>query len=466
MAATIALVATQGCRARKGLLPRGDGQAVVLISPDAAATPGSLGDIPGATEREPNNSKAQAERVFLAPWPLDPGAPLGDPSQAASPVAAWSVAGQVSSPTDVDTYQLVLVPPAGLPVGAGGSLDAGADGGINFEPGSFARLSVSLVFDTAGSLPEGLLLEIRSSNDVRILQQTTGVDGVQLPNIGLVAGSDLLLIVSRVKRKTSTSAKDVAPQQVSYRLTVGSFAAQAGEEAEPNSDPTQATQVPSATATVEAVGYLGWKQDTDWFAFSFPSMPPDSVLSIELDLPPDGSGTLNVAYDGAVKALHGYSRASVGKLQLKGIAVPSNGPLFVRVQNTGPPILTQKYRLTISAVNLAEGDESEPNGRLDHAFETSAARINGFVHPAGDIDIFKLCGRAALPLSVESPAHLDLEVSLVDAEGANVSTATALGGRTTVLPPIPTGDCTFIQIREKSGKMSNLLEVYSLRMGS
>jgi len=464
MASTLLLLATPGCRARKGLLPRGEGEAVVLVQPDAEAPEGVAIDSPGSSELEPNNTTAQAQRVYLAPWPLEPGAPMADLPEATNAVAAWSVAGQTSGPTDVDTYRLVLVPPGGLPYGSASSLDAGADGGSGSDSGSFARLSIDLVAAVGPDMAGGLTLEIRAANGGRIFQQSTSGEGVHWPNIGLIAGSDLLLVVSRTNRKKSATSSGPTTNEGAYRLSMASFVPRSGEETEPNSDPNHATWVTSTTATVEAVGYLGWKQDTDWFAFSFPSMPPESVLAIDLDLPADGSGTVSVAYDASGKVLHGYSRSAVGKLQLKGIAVPTSGPLFVRVQNTGAPILAQKYRLTLSAVNLPEGSEMEPNGTIAHAFETSASRINGFVHPAGDIDNFKICGRASMTFSVESPDHLDLEVSVADVSGMNLSTVTAPGGKTTLMSPLPATDCSFIQIREKTGKQANLLSSYLLRV--
>jgi hypothetical protein len=466
-ALTLLSAVSSGCRSRKGLLPRGEGEAVELIQPDADIAKGVQGGAPASTELEPNNSFAQAQRGFLAPWPLDPGAPMGDQPEGATATATWSVLGQQAGATDVDVYRLILVPPGGYPLGSPAAPDAGVDGGSGVGSTSIASLSIDLVSDESDGQPlaGGLALEVRSANGTRIMQQSGTADGIHLPNMGLLVGADLQLVVTRPKRNISKGPDVASASVVPYRLYVTASAPQEGEETEPNSEPIHATAVATSTATVEAVGYLGWKQDTDWFAFSFPGMPSDSVLSIDLDLPTDGSGTLNVATDSGGKSLHGYQRSASGRLSLRSIAVPVTGALWVRVQNSGMPIVAQKYRLTISAVHLTEGSEIEPNGATDRAVETSASTVTGFVHPAGDTDTFKLCGHADMAWSVESPVHMDLEVSLLGVGGENVSTSLASAGRRTAFPPLPGGDCVVIKVQEKSGKIANLLDSYTIRLG-
>ena len=449
-------VALCGCKTRRGLPPRGDGEAVVLLEPDAGDDNGALATVASLAEVEPNNTMAQAQRVFLAPWPLIPGASFSGAPGAAEATARRSVSGTTSA-GDADSYRLVLVPPDGLAVDAG--VEVPADANAPATPPTLATLAIELV-PASTALPDAMVIEGRLAVGSRVFQISTLGPPVRIPNAGLLAGADVLLTISTAKRKNAKGPNPV--DAISYRLSITAAAPLAGEEVEPNSEPAQASALQSPTATVEAVGYFGWKQDTDWFALSFPAMAPNTVLAIDLQMPTDGLGTLTVAGDSAGTALHGYTRPAAGRLELKGIAVPAGGPLLVKVQNTGPAI-NSRYRLTASAVPLPEGFESEPNDLPANAFVATQGRISGFIHPAGDTDVLKVCGRAGMTFLVESPPRLDLDLTVFDEVGTAASKSSNLGGQTTTMPPLSAGDCSLIQIREKTGKLANLLIPYVIK---
>ena len=446
----LAFILEVGCR-RGTLLPRGEGEAVVVMELDAAAAPGAGLEVPATSEGEPNNTAAQAERVYLAPWPLLPGAPVGENAAAAAAGATWAVQGELATGGDVDTYRVTLVPPEGLVADAGL-----ADAGAGAPAHGFATLRVELAPATSG-LTNAVILEGRLAGGGRVVQLSTKGERVSVPNAGLWAGSDLLLTVSRASRK----AADAVP----YKLLVVASTPGAGDELEPNGELAKATAVASNTATIEAVGYLGWRQDTDWFAVTFPAMPPDTGLSIDLQLPAEGMATLAVSNDPAGQITHGYARATTDKLQLRGVAVPSSGRLFVRVQNAGPAVLLQRYRLTLAAVPVAPGFELEPNDVPSNAFAASAATLLGFVHPVGDVDVLKVCERAGMPFSVQSPARLDLTVTVMDALGAELVSFPVAPGKSAPSPIPGVAGCFLIQVREKAGKSSNSLEPYAISFG-
>lgn len=443
----ITLCVQGGCR-RRSLLPRGEGEAVVVMEPDAGPPAGAA--LPTTNEHEPNNTAAQAERVYLAPWPLLPGAPVGSDAAAAA-TASWAVQAQLAAGGDVDTYRLTLVPAEGFAADAGAE-DAGAGKGST----SFASVAIELTPGSAG-LTNAVVLEGRLVNGGRVVQLSSKGERVAVPNAGLLAGADLLLTVSRATRRGA--------EAVPYTLSVVAASPQAGDELEPNGQPAQATAIASSTATLEAVGYLGWRQDTDWFAITFPALPADSALSIDLQLPADGVALLAVGGDSEGKPSYGYTRGVPDKLQLRSVGVPPTGPLLVKVQNLGPPVLLQKYRLTIAAVPLGAGAELEPNDQSTSATDASASRLSGFIHPAGDVDSFKVCQRGGMTFSVESPPRLDLVVNVTDAAGAQVLSFTAGPGKTGQSSPLPSAECFFIQIRDKTGKASNSLEPYSVVFG-
>ncbi|MDX2021722.1 MAG: hypothetical protein SF187_15880 [Deltaproteobacteria bacterium] len=446
----MAVLLLGGCRSR-GLLPRGEGEAVVVMEPDAAVAPGATVEVPATTEHEPNNTTAQAERVYLAPWPLLPGAPVGDNAAAASATPSWAVQGELAAGKDVDTYRLTLVPADGF------AADAGvADAGPGEPGGGFASLRIELTPGPTG-LANGVVLEGRAPGGARVVQLSTKGEGVMVPNAGLVPGTDLLLSVTRATRKGT--------DPVPYRLSVVASAPQSGEEVEPNGDPGKATPIASTTATLEAVGYLGWRQDTDWFAVTFPALPPDTAVSVDLQLPGEGVASLAVATDLAAAVTHGYARGATDRLQLRGVGVPVGGTLYVKVQNVGPAVLLQRYRLTLSAVPLAPGYEVEPNDQQATVATATESKLWGFLHPAGDVDSFKVCQRAGMTFSVEGAPRLDLLVSVTDAAGAPLLSFPVSGSKAVQSPPMPAGDCLFIQVRDKSGKGANSLEPYSITFG-
>ena len=65
----------------------------------------------------------------------------------------------------------------------------------------------------------------------------------------------------------------------------------AGAEIEPNGDAAHATELAPGG---EAVGYLGWRHDQDWYRLSTAGLAEGSVLSVDLDPLPEVSVTLQL----------------------------------------------------------------------------------------------------------------------------------------------------------------------------
>ncbi len=420
-----ALAMFPGCRSKRALLPRGEGAAVVVVSSndEAAAADPSSGAL---AEAEPNNSPGAPQTLSFSPAAFDN----------ADPRLEVSISGSLSAPTDVDVFRLVL-DPGQVPIADAGQL----------------RFALSLQVAPAAQSPEALRIEVLQG-DASLLRASVQEEALRVPNLPLAPQVDLIVRVARVKPKGELP--------LGYLLRAQARPLSAAEEAEPNGTIEQATPVGALTATTELVGHLGWRQDTDWFAVTFPSGLKENSLSLELQVPEGGVAEVGFA-DAQGVLQHGYTRASGGVLTLRHVKPPAVGNVaYVRVHNAGPAVFEPRYRLSVIATPADPGVEQEPNNLLTQAQALTSASVRGTIHPAGDEDTFKVCGPQVGSWQIRPPKKLSLEVSVIEVGGKVISQQTYDAPGALLLPPESGAVCNFIQIREKSHKRSNALNFYEL----
>ena len=216
LAATMALA---GCH-RAGLPPRPDGAAVVVTAEQTDDGMPTLGEV------EPNDTLAAAQKLAL------------------TETTGTAVGGDLrprGAKRDADVY-LVQTPARD----AGAADQRGADAGplpprlvlrVDLRPG--AGLAVALdALDDAG----------------HVLVTAAGGAGepIAIPNLAVVGGAVAL-------RVRAVGPEGATP---TYRLAARLGAFDAGAEIEPNGDAAHATDL---SLGGEAVGYLGWHRDQDWY---------------------------------------------------------------------------------------------------------------------------------------------------------------------------------------------------------
>ncbi len=209
-------------------------------------------------EVEPNNTLATAQPLAVT---------------VASPAA---VSGSLVPPTsgkrDLDLFRVdVPGPDGGLPPSVGDAAAATPPPRFllraDLRPAAPATATTLEVLDSAG----------------HVLLASNGLPGeaIAIPNLAVRAGSFYLRV-----RAAGTEAPAGG-----YRLVVHLGPFDVGAEIEPNGDAAHATELAPGG---EAVGYLGWRRDQDWYRLSTAGLAEGSVLSVDLDPVPEVSVTLQL----------------------------------------------------------------------------------------------------------------------------------------------------------------------------
>jgi hypothetical protein len=362
-----------GCH-RQAMPPRPDGAAVVI-------TPETLDDgIATAPEIEPNDTLAAPERLTVTP-----GAPVA--------IAATLQPRPAGAKRDVDVY-LIDVP--GPDAGMAPAVDRDAAAAtLTLLPRFIVRAEVRPV---AGL---GVTLEALDGTG-HLLVSTAGQPGesVAIPNLAARPGTTFL----RVRASGSEVTAD------GYRLVVHLGPFDAGGEIEPNGDAAHATELAPGG---EAVGYLGWRRDQDWYRLSTAGLAEGSVLSVDLDPVPEVAASLQLYGADAHKLTEARGRRGE-RVVLHNVRIAPGDPfVFVVVRADVGSSADARYNLRPRADLPKAGTEAEPNDDQAHAQAIGDGTVIGYL-ARGDVDFFRYTtdGMALLDLEVEPPERGGVEIEV------------------------------------------------------
>jgi hypothetical protein len=352
--------------------PRPDGAAVV-VAPDTQDD-----GIATISEIEPNNTLPTAQLLAVT---------------ATAPVAVAGALGAQppAGKRDVDLYRVdVPGPDAGVAPAAG---DAGA---------ALSPPRLLLRADLRPAVP-GLAatLEVLDATG-HLLVAANGQPGeaIAIPNLAARGGSFYL----RVR-----AAGADAPTG-GYRLVVRLAPFDAGAEIEPNGDGAHATELAPGG---EAVGYLGWRHDQDWYRLSTAGLAEGSVLSVDLDPLPEVSVTLQLYGADAHKLTEARGRKGE-RVVLRNVRIAPTDPfVFVVVRADVGFSAEARYNLRPRTDLPKAGTEAEPNDDQAHAQTIGDGTVVGYL-ARGDVDFFRYSsdGMALLDLEVAPPERGGVEIEV------------------------------------------------------
>ncbi len=360
-----------GCH-RSAMPPRPDGAAVVVA-------PETVDDgIATGAEIEPNDTLAKAQPLAVT---------------AAAPVAiAGTLPPAGAGKHDIDLFRIDLpAPDAGAPTVAGG--DAAT-------PPPPPRLVLRADLRPVASL--AVTLEaLDAAGHVLVTAAGQAGEAISIPNLAARPGTIHLRI------RAASGEGDAGG---SYRLVARLAPFDAGAEIEPNGDAAHATDLAPGG---EAVGYLGWRHDQDWYRLPVAGIAEGSVLSVDLD---------PVAEVGATLALHGAdghkltdARGRKGeRVVLRNVRFPAGDPfVFVVVRADVGWSADARYNVRPRADLPKAGSEAEPNDDQAHAQVIGDGTVTGYL-ARGDVDFFRYStdGMALLDLEVAPPERGGVEVEI------------------------------------------------------
>ena len=212
-----------------------------------------------------------------------------------------------------------------------------------------------------------------------------------------------------------------ATPRVAYDLQLKPEASQGGAvEAEPNETPKTATPIMLGE---KAHGFLDRKRDRDCFWFEV-----DAPMSGEFRLTPPmetKAGFDLISPDGVVvHEARGTARGA--EISAFGIGL-TTGRWTLRV--TGSPVEARQSYTLLAKGTEAKANEREPNDEATHApFKaiTTAEPSVGWLHPAGDIDLWSLERRESegpgiVTFQIDPPRGARLDVLVETLEGQEVT---------------------------------------------
>jgi hypothetical protein len=370
------LLAPAACR-RQALPPRPDGAAVVV----AASAVSVDGDVKPIPELEPDDTLATAQRL-----PLTAGAPSG-------------VAGTIHPPAgrkrDVDIYRIDVPAPDG-----GAPPAPAADGAAAAPP-----LRRSLRADLRPEAGLGATLEaLDDAGKTLVIAGAAEADErVAIPNLAVTPGTYYLRVHGSGDKLGA------------YRLIVRLAPLEPGGEIEPNGSAALATELAPGG---EAVGFLGWRRDQDWYRLPTGGLAEGSVLSVDLDPIPDVAASLTLS-DAAERKLVESRGRKAERVALRNVRVPpGDGQVFLMVRADAGANADARYNLRVRAeLARAGGGDAEPNDDPAHAQPIGDGTLLGFLG-RGDVDVFRIAApHAELDVEVVPPERVDVKLEILREDG-------------------------------------------------
>ncbi len=446
-------LAGPSCR-RAPHFARGDAAAVVVMP-----RPRDAGGTPSVTEREPNNTAAEAQELTWV------GAP---PAAVVKGSIDRTAAGKVA---DVDFFKLVV---------PGQRMTKSADAGQAPDPLSHAR-RLSVLLDPEAGL--ALALDFLDEG-LRVAKTVVGGPGetLGLPNMAVLPGCTYYLRAKAAPANKGCAAPDAgAPAGSSYQMTVLLLDFEAVDEREPNDRPESAGELSWQGRSALAAGLFGWRRDEDWYRLPLDAIEPGWVLNLDLE-GVEGVAAGLAIHDSAAKRIAGVRGRKGERLTLHNLVLPSVAAdagaaaagsrwwyLVVRTESG----LDRERRYVLHAeAALPEargGFETEPNDDAAHASPVADGSTTGYL-PVGDVDVFRYLAAEPREMDIEvsSPPRVRVKLEVVRARDGQVLAETAASkARQTVrilgfsCPAEP------ILLRLSQGKHDgNASEPYLLKVGS
>jgi hypothetical protein len=361
---------------RSSMPPRPDGAAVV-VSPEV------LDDgLQAVAETEPNDTLSTAQRLML--------------SMAAPAAVAGSLAKAAGAKRDVDLFRVDLpATDAGAP---------NADGAVAPPPRSLLRADLKPEAGWAATLDA---LDAAG----HLLVSATGQPGeaIAIPNLAVTAGLTYL-------RVRSVGAE---PPPGGYRLVARLAPFDLGAEVEPNGTAALATEL---SPGAEAVGYLGWRHDQDWYRLPTAGLAEGSVLSVDLDPVPGVAASLQLCGADARKLTEAHGRKGE-RVVLRDVRFPpGDAQVFLVVRADADWSADARYNVRPRADLPKPGSEAEPNDDPDHAQTVADGTVVGYLG-RGDVDVYRYAtdAPAALEVEVSAPERTSVRVEILRADGTLLS---------------------------------------------
>jgi len=355
--------------------PRPDGAAVVI-------TPETQDDgIATIPEVEPNNTLTAAQPLVVT---------ATMPAAVAGAIAAGAPAGQTAK-RDVDLYRIDVAGPDG-----GVATAAGDAGPVIPAPRSVLRADLR---PAAPGLAPTLEVLDATGHTLAAASGQAG-EAIAIPNLAARAGSFYL----RVRAAGGDASAG------GYRLVVRLAPFEVGAEIEPNGDAAHATELAPGG---EAVGYLGWRHDQDWYRLPTAGLAEGSVLSVDLDPLPEVSVTLQLYGAEAHKLTEDRGRKGE-RVVLRNVRIAPTDPfVFVVVRADVGFSAEARYNLRPRTDLPKAGTEAEPNDDQAHAQPIGEGTVIGYL-ARGDVDFFRYSsdGMALLDVEVTPPERGGVEVEL------------------------------------------------------
>jgi hypothetical protein len=379
---------------RSRLPPRADGAAVVLVAPDAGSEPG----VTIVTEVEPNGAITTAQKLDL----ID-GAALA---------VSGAVAAADGKAKDVDVYRLVVPPPLLTPAAAPAAAHAATDGAAaaaGLPPPTRRRLAALVRPDAALAVSVDLL-----DDAGQILLSSPGGAAGEVEGFPAVAVSPGVYFLRVRGASSSSTAAAAAAGEGSYRATLRLTPLEAGEELEPNGKSALAADLPTPG---EAIGYLGWRKDQDWYRVPLDGLADGSVLSADLEAVPGVTASLLV-FDSVERKLTEAHGRKEERVVVRNIRLPAGEPhLFLQVRADAGRNVDLRYNLRVRT-DLpkagAAGGELEPNDDAQHANPLGDGTVLGYFG-RGDVDVYRYTAAEPLELDIEvaPPERVDLKLEVI-----------------------------------------------------
>jgi hypothetical protein len=377
----VAAAVVSACH-RSTMPPRPDGAAVVL-------SPEVLDDgLQAVPEVEPNDTLVAAQRLALsATAPVAVGASL-----------VKSVAG---GKRDVDWFRIDLPGPDG---GATPPVARADAAGVVPPPRSLLRADLR---------PEAGVAVTLDALDAggHLLVSAPGQPGeaIAIPNLAIAPGATYL----RVRAATAEATPG------GYRLVVHLSALDVGAEIEPNGSATLATELAPGG---EAVGYLGWRHDQDWYRLPTAGLAEGSVLSVDLDPVPGVGAALQLYGADTHKLIEAHGRKGE-RVVLRDVRFqPGDAEVYLVVRADSDWSGDARYNVRPRADLPKPGAEAEPNDDPGHAQTVGDGVVIGYL-ARGDVDVFRYVTEAPALLEVElsPPEHANLKLEILRADGTLVT---------------------------------------------
>lgn len=266
-----------------------------------------------------------------------------------------------------------------------------------------------------------LQLEAFNSEGKRLVKVDNDKEGggEVLVNLSVEPGATLLR-VSEVKGRPGT-----LPYRVGFTLR----AREEGEEVEPNWKAAMATPL---ALEQEAVGYLGWPRDDDWYQVEIGSISPEARLRVELDGVDGVRANLSVRdADGKVLVQRATGKGK-GAILANLMPPPPGQPLLVVVRCREGTNVETRYYLRVMHEVPAGLTEQEPNDVPEQGTPLHDGRaVSGLLLDRYDHDLYRIPAQETrwVSLKVRPPMGLDLELALLDSAGKATWTVNAAGMR-------------------------------------